>query len=156
MLTQEYVQSVLRYEDGHLWWRNKTRNHHIDHPAGTVNGKGYRQICINYKIYTVHRLVFLYHHGWLPKYIDHINGVRTDNRIENLRACTHQQNCFNSAGYTSTGVKGVTWHKSAKKWQAQLSINGRNTYLGSFKTIEEAAEAVERARQEHHGAFARS
>lgn len=155
MLTQEYVQSILRYEDGHLWWLKKTRNRQVDRPAGTINGNGYRQIYIDSRIYPEHRIIFLYHHGWLPKYIDHINGIRTDNRIENLRPCTQQQNCFNTKGYTSSGVKGVTWHKKDKRWQAQLSINGRNTYLGSYKTVEEAAAVVSLARQKHHGDFAK-
>ena len=154
MLTQSYVQSILRYEEGNLFWIKNTRSRRGKGPIGTVNGKGYRQAFIDNKIYTIHRLVFLLHHGWLPRYLDHIDGNRLNNRIENLRPCSNQQNMFNLEGRATSGIKGVTLTRHGT-WQAQLSINGRNRYLGVYKTIEEAGEIVRQAREKHHGNFAR-
>jgi hypothetical protein len=123
--------------------------------AGTVNGSGYRQVRINNKIYPEHRIIFMMHHGYMPETIDHINGVRTDNRVENLRECTPTQNGYNSVGKTKNGLpKGVTWSKRASKYQAQLSIDGKNTYLGLFSSVDEAEAVVNEARSKHHGEFA--
>lgn len=122
--------------------------------AGTTNGGGYRQVRIEGKIYPEHRIIFMMHHGNMPEYIDHINGVRTDNRIENLRKCTPTQNSYNSVGKSKSGLpKGITWSKRANKYQAQLSINGKNVYLGLFTSLDEAEAVVKEARLKHHGEF---
>jgi hypothetical protein len=70
--------------------------------------------------------------------IDHINGIKTDNRIENLRLVTHQQNSFNRS---RLNAKGYSWNKVAQKWQATITANGKNKYLGLFANEEDARKA---------------
>jgi len=66
-------------------------------------------------------LIFLYHHGYLPKFVDHIDGNKKNNRIENLREATKSQNAMNQKVSTrnTSGIKGVMWHKRDKKWFVQ-------------------------------------
>ena len=89
--------------------------------------------------------------------VDHINGDRLDNRRENLRVCTREQNCSNVAiSKTNTsGFKGVTWHKSKKRWLAMIRFGGRKITLGAFKDRLEASECYNEACRSLHGEFAR-
>lgn len=88
--------------------------------------------------------------------VDHINGVRHDNRKENLRCCTRAQNCHNRTKYSrsTSGFKGVTWYKRRNKWGAQIRINGKLKYLGLYDNAADAARAYDGAARELHGAFA--
>jgi len=76
--------------------------------------------------------------------IDHINGIRDDNRICNLRSVTHQQNLFN------TKAKGYTWRKRDNKWQSQINLNNKYIHLGLFDTEEEARNAYITAKEKYH------
>jgi len=76
--------------------------------------------------------------------LDHKNTNRSDNRIDNLRILTNQQNLFN------TNAKGYTWNKTSKKWEAQIGFNNKNYYLGVFKTEEEARNAYLEAKKLYH------
>jgi hypothetical protein len=126
--------------------------------AGTSHGKsGYWQVGVDGKRMQAHRVIFAIHHGFLPEQIDHINGDKADNKIENLRAATNAQNHWNT-GLRSTntsGVKGVHWHKSSGKWAAVCRAEGRYHNIGLFDDIADAARSVESFRLAHHGAFAR-
>ena len=88
--------------------------------------------------------------------IDHINQNGLDNRKENLRICTNQQNQYNRkpSSKNISGLKGVSWIKRDKKWCAKLTIDGVVTHLGSFKTKEEAARAYDANAYHYHGEFA--
>lgn len=103
------------------------------------------------------RLAWLLHHGdWPPNgyWIDHINGIKADNRIVNLRLATPTQNQQNKAG-SGTYPKGVTWRdRKEKPWQAKIRINGVRIHLGSFADMEDAAEAYRQAAIKYHGEFA--
>lgn len=89
---------------------------------------------------------------------DHINLDGLDNRRSNLRAATSTQNRRNIRAHfdSTTGVKGVTWHKPMQKWVAKIRANGRRVHLGYFATIEAAAAAYAKASAEHHGVFGRT
>ena len=103
-----------------------------------------------------HRIAWAMHHGsWPPDQIDHINGVRDDNRICNLRLATVRENCTNRAQPISrtSGVRGVSWAKSHGKWYAQIKRNYRSYNLGHHDTIEEASAAYQKAAMEMHGEF---
>nr|WP_269140600.1 HNH endonuclease [Proteus terrae] len=89
-------------------------------------------------------------------HIDHIDGDKLNNRIENLRICTHNQNQHNQGIRASnkSGYKGVSWMKSVKKWQAQICCNSKVTHLGLYTNKIEAAKAYDEAAKKLHGDFA--
>lgn len=108
------------------------------------------------KTFKVHRLVVMAFLGILDdQEIDHINGNPTDNRLKNLRVCSHSDNMRNRRKHknNSTGYPGVYYHKKAKKYRAQIWLNGRNKHLGYFNTPEEAFTAYKNASLKLHGAF---
>ena len=152
-LTQELVRKIFEYrEDGRLIHKMARPNAKVGGEAGTVGNRGYRQTKVLGKLYLSHRIIFLYHHGYLPKRLDHINGVRTDNRIENLRECTNAQNQANSKGSAASGYKGV--YKARRRWKATIRVNYKSIYLGLYANIETAAQVAAAAREHYFGAFA--
>lgn len=89
--------------------------------------------------------------------IDHINGIGWDNRRSNMRTCTNAENCKNKGAQRSntSGVKGVSWHKRDNKWQAHITSDSKQIYLGVFETKDEAVFARQVASIKYHGEFAR-
>ena len=126
--------------------------------VGSKNKEGYLTVCVQRKNYLAHRVAFAMHHGsWPSRNIDHINQVRTDNRIFNLReALPGENSCNQKLKITNTsGYKGVV--KSKRKsmpWSAQIMVDGKCIFLGNFKTAEEAAKAYDEASFSYHGEFA--
>ena len=160
MGTAKRVNELFEYRDGHLYRKVKRNNSKMGVSSGTIRGTGSRTrlaCCVDGKYYANHRLIFLMHHGYLPAFVDHIDGDRMNNRIENLRACTREQNCANARTYANntTGVKGVCYVKSRDRWIASIQKDHKRVQLGYFKTKDEAADAVRKARCELHGDFAR-
>jgi hypothetical protein len=145
--SKEFLLSLFDYKDGDLYRKPEK--------SGTVDGGGYIQTGIKGRYYKNHRLIFMMHHGYCPEYIDHVNGNKLDNRIENLRAATHSENLYNRKLQSNnlSGVKGVSWDKSSKKWKARISVDGKDLLLGKFDSIEEARDTVNEARKKH-GEFA--
>lgn len=90
------------------------------------------------------------------KSVDHRNGNKLDNRLENIRACSQAENCKNTRmrSTNTSGFKGVSWIESRGKWQATIAANGKSIYLGRYKTPEEAHEKYVAAAKELHGEFA--
>lgn len=123
--------------------------------AGNFNQSGYLQVKIKGYSFTVHRICWYLFYGDIPSLIDHINGVRDDNRIVNLRAATHSQNGMNRPlqSDNTSGFKGVTFHKECNKYKAQIKVNKVYKYLGLYKTPEEAHQAYLTASKEFHGEF---
>lgn len=123
----------------------------------TVDKDGYR--CATVGGYTVRRhiLNFFIEFGWLPEYVDHIDNTPGNDWPDNLRAATASQNACNSKirSDNTSGVKGVSWDSSRKKWRARVKVNGITQAVGRFNTIEEAAKAVKIAREDLHKDFAR-
>lgn len=158
MLTQEQVQSELNYnpETGIFTRKTKSLKYNIGDVVG-CNCNGYTYICCNKKNRYAHRLAWLYVYGYIPKYIDHVNGNKKDNRIANLRETTISQNMHNSKKpkNNTSGIKGVYFHKKSQKWMGRVYINYKCIYLGIFQNIDDAKKAVMIARKEHHGAFAK-
>lgn len=125
--------------------------------AGTIDTNGYVSIKIDKKFYRGHRLAWLYVYGvWPEKYLDHINHVTTDNRIENLRECDNSQNQCNQRVQkkSKSGTKGVTWHKATGKWQVQCKLNGKNYHGGTFASLDEAVKVCADLRKSIHKEFA--
>lgn len=132
---------------------NRTRPSLI---AGAKRPDGYIGIAIGRHKFLAHRVAwFLHYRSWPTFEIDHINGIRSDNRISNLRIATHSQNNHNSkAPKTNTsGVKGVSFHKPSGLWHAQIKTNGKSVrkYCKSF---EDAVLTVQIMRKEMHREFA--
>jgi hypothetical protein len=138
-LEQSLLHEMLDYQDGQLVWKNKKDNlaHLNGKVAGCMHKSGYRQIKFGQTLYPAHRIMWIYHNGSIDEnmQIDHINGVKNDNRIENLRLVTAQQNCFNRSKFNA---KGYCWNKTSQKWQATITLNGKNKHLGLFASEEDA------------------
>lgn len=119
-------------------------------PSGSVAGcinntSGYCQIRINGETFRAHRLAWFYVHGkWPEKQMDHINRVKTDNRIKNLRLVSHSENNQNKK------VKGYTYSKKSKKWRSYIGLNGKKHHLGYFDSPEEAEQAYFTAKKIMH------
>lgn len=157
-LTQDLLHELFEYrDDGNLYWReNGAGRRDISKPAGTMRKNGYIQIRINRKIYLAHRLVFLMHHGFLPKEVDHIDGNEANNAVENLRLATPSQNMRNRGKQSNnkSGFKGVSWDKRKAKWRATIGINRKYKHLGYFDCPEQAYGAYCQAAAEIHKDFA--
>jgi HNH endonuclease/AP2 domain len=152
MVSVEYVMQELDYcpDTGLFRWRKTDRMKRAGHVAGSKNSNGYVSIKMLGKSYKAHRLAWLVSHGsWPDGQIDHINRVRDDNRIGNLRVVSNMENATNRGlnRNSTSGITGVTWHAQCGKWQAAIGRNGVHKYLGIFNTKEEAAEAYSRERE---------
>lgn len=130
--------------------------------AGTIAGsrtlQGYLAIKINRKLYSAHRLAWLYTHGEFPTcYIDHVNGEGTDNRLCNIRLATNKLNQANAKkkNTNTSGFRGVYWFKSNSKWRATIMIDRKRVSLGLYTNIEDAAAAYKKAAMHHFGEYAR-
>lgn len=158
-ITQMYLRELLKYDNGKLYWAKKhSRKTVVGEEAGTLRKTdGYRQIMINFKPYRTHRLIYLYHKGYTPPIVDHINGDVSDNRIENLRSATINENAYNSKVRpdNTSGVKGVTWDKNKSRWMARVIVNGKCINLGRYKELELAGLVATEARDKYHKEFAK-
>ena len=156
ILNQKLLLKTFEYKEGHLYWKFDQGTARKNKKAGSLRKDGYWRIGFKGKAPTAHRIIFLYHHGYLPKNIDHINGIKTDNRIENLRAATDSQNQYNSKINTKnkSGIKGVSWNKQTKKWVVYLCINGKNKNFGKYFDINVAKFVANTMRYKYHGEFA--
>ena len=153
-LTQQRLQELLVYQrDTGVFTNRVSRG-----PAkkgkisGCVKKKGYRYITVDGKSYRAHRLAWLYCYGEWPKdQIDHVDGDRQNNRIQNLRDVDDTGNRRNSKrqANNTTGVTGVQKRKHLRKWNARIKVDGRSIHLGYFNSLEEAAKARKEAERIH-------
>lgn len=146
MLTYERAHERLRHdsESGELIWKvdfwKKVKAGKV---AGDRYRNGYRRVCIDSQDYLAHRVVWLMAYGeWPEAEIDHINGVRDDNRLNNLRLATSAQNKQNVGlkSNNKSGFQGVTWFKKARTWRADIAKDHVKHYLGRFDTAAKADE----------------
>jgi len=163
MLTQEILRENFRYEPetGLLFWIKRLQRRNLSKPISSKNPKGYIQVCTKLsgksKTYDIHRLIWIYVYGSIPNQIDHINGIRDDNRLCNLREVTHQQNMMNQAKRSSNKTyKGIYLSSNKKKWVAEICFNYKRKYLGTFDTPEQASEVYNNAAKEIFKEFART
>ena len=156
IISQEELKSLLHYdpETGVFTWKvNRKGGAREGKTTGYKSKIGYVQICVNAKLYYAHRLAWFYVYGiWPNNDIDHINGLKYDNRLCNLRRATRTENNQNTEKYSNnvSGLRGVYWHKAAQKWCAEIKVNGKKTYLGLFDTKELAHNAYLKAKAELH------
>lgn len=157
-LTQARLKGLLHFnaDTGVFTWIANTIR--IGRVAGGLDKNGYVLIHVDGKRRKAHRLAWLYMHGELPiEYIDHVNCIRSDNRIINLREANKSENEHNRTKYLNnkTGFKGVSWHKASQKWQSCIKVNGKQKHLGLFDTTEAAHATYCKAAKELHGKFAK-
>lgn len=162
-LTAERLRELLRYnpETGVFTWRVKRGIALAGSIAGNKNRNGYVNIYVDNRPYRAHRLAWLYVYGSFPKQdIDHINGVRHDNRIANLRDVSTSHNMMNQRRARTDnklGLLGVhvrtperPHHKISKPYRAMIYVAGKRVNVGSFATAEEAHAAYLEAKRRLH------
>jgi hypothetical protein len=158
-LTVELVRELLNYDPatGVFTWKRHHSAKRIGTPAGSLKRDGYIDICVaGVHDIRAHRLAWFYVHGaWPAGEIDHRNGVKADNRIDNLRVATGSQNAANRAwGGRGGKLKGATYIASLGKWQAQVGSHGQCIYLGCYDTAGQAHAAYCAAARALWGEFA--
>lgn len=156
-LTQHKLKSLVKYNK-HTGLFTKLGYPSIGYIYGSSGSKeNYVKIAFNRECWQAHRLAFLYVVGrWPNKFIDHINGIKSDNRWCNLRECTHSQNLANSGKRktNTSGYKGVSWNTRDEIWMAAISHKGKLLNLGSFDDPHEAALTYNERANEIYGEFA--
>lgn len=138
-----------------LFTRKTTHNiFKVGSVAGSVNSVGYVMLVLGRKKYAAHRLVFLYVHGVMPaEQVDHINGIKNDNRLVNLRCVSpsvNNQNRIVVRSDNSSGAMGVSRCSGGEKWRARIMLHGKETSLGRFDTKAEASMAYLKAKRKMH------
>jgi len=171
---QDYIKSIIEYfpETGEMIWKKRTSEHHkspkvlnawnsnfAGKVVGSIGKNGYKSAAImnKYKV-LVHHIAWIYMTGaWPEKYIDHKNGVRTDNKFDNLRPANESENSLNAKIRcdNKSGHKNVFWNCRVKKWNVKLSVNRKPIHIGYFDDLSAAALAAESARVTYHKDFAR-
>ena len=140
MITQEIVKEHFDYDpSGWLIRKKAYRNVGVGKRAGWIGLDGYVAIMFQRKVIRAHRLIFLWHHGYLPALIDHIDGDKANNKIENLRETTKRANSLNSE--RSRNAKRVSWNSSIGYWMVQVPTDDGRVISKHAKTKEEA-EAI--------------
>lgn len=161
LISQQRLHELLAYDAdaGVFVWLQSRGGVKAGSVAGRLNTTtGYREIRVDGCLYQEHRLAWVHVHGvWPVNDIDHINGVRSDNRISNLRPATRSENHRNrkKSDVNTSGYKGVHWKPATSKWIASIQVNSSMKYLGCFDRIEDAADAYAKAAALHFGEFAR-
>lgn len=168
MLTTEYIREALDYdqESGLFTWKLRPASHFVNQRAmnawnakfagvraGSIKSDGYVKIKLKSNFYGAHRLAWMHVYDENPFIIDHINRNPGDNRISNLRDVGFSENTINSLNRSdnTSGVKGVTWHAPAQKWQARICLRGKRISLGMFSDLMSAKRAREIAESELYG-----
>jgi len=154
-LKREHLLSLYEYRDGSLYYKKNVSHKKIGDLVGCLHPKGYYVTAIKARQYLIHRLIYMMHYGYMPQFIDHINNIKTDNRIENLRSTSisqNAQNCKTPKNNTS-GIKGITKHRN--KWLVRISTNNKRKIIGSFDSLELAELVSLEARNKYHKDFAR-
>ncbi len=161
MLSHSRLLEILIYDQtsGIIAWRISPRaSVRSGTVAGRITTRGYRQITIDRRSYSAHRLAWFYVNGeWPVDELDHINGNKLDNRIDNLRPATRAQNIVTEGvrKNNTSGFKGITWEPQNRLWRARIGNGERRVNLGRFKRIEDAYAAYCVAAKAMHGEFAR-
>lgn len=155
MITQKRLKEVFDYngETGMFTWKiTKSSKSIKGNLAGSVSDKGYLTVRIDGGFYRLHRLAWLYITGSHPEgQIDHIDRNKTNNKFNNLRITSNTENCRNKTMNKSntTGVTGIYWRKSTKKWQVSIKVNYKSVHIGCFNNLKDAITARKDANKKY-------
>ena len=157
MITQQELKRLLHYDPktGVFTWKLKKGSRGVAGKiAGYIKATGYVSIKIDGRAYLAHRLAWLYVYGYLPREVDHISRIESQNMICNLREATHAENSRNSriSRNNTSGYVGVI--KSGNRYMAKIKHNYESIHIGVYDTLEEAVEARKLKSLELFGAFA--
>lgn len=159
LITQERLKELLSYDPiTGTFKRLKQVKYKInlDKIVGS-NCNGYLIVNLDGKFYRLHRLVWLYMYGKFPEnQIDHIDGDRCNNKLQNLREATNSENARNKSKYkkNKSGYKGVYWIEESEKWRASIILDNKKTkHIGLYENLEDAVEAHTLKALELHGEF---
>ena len=156
MITYEEASEAFNYDSKTGIITNKVNRGtraKVGEESGWKTERGYLRLHISGSTYMTHKIAWLLHHGeWPEQDIDHINGIRDDNRISNLRDVSRQENMRNTkkSVKNTSGVTGVKWHKGGGKWAAAIRILYKDIHLGLFDCFLDAVAARMRAEKEHN------
>lgn len=158
MITQEELKSILHYEPetGIFTRLVESGGRNPGSVAGWKTERGYIRVSFNKKHIMAHRLAWLYVHGVMPsKQIDHINNIRDDNRIANLReaTCTENQRNQKIKSNSNSGLKGACFDKKRMRWYSRITIAGKQIHLGTYETKEQAHSAYNLAAYLYFGEY---
>jgi len=160
-MTQELIEELRAWisydpDTGILTWKKSRKGARAGDVCGGPHSNGYIRVGFNYKRLFAHRIAFALYHGRPPFVeVDHINRIKTDNRIQNLREATKSENTRNGSlrSNNSSGVQGVSWSSYFGRWRAQVR-GGPRRPTRYFRNLNEAADWVRQKRAELHGEFA--
>jgi len=156
ILTADRARELLRYErdTGLMYWRVSRGRAKAGDLCGLPDKDGYLRVRVDKRNHMIHRVAWLMEHGTEPECVlDHINGVRDDNRIENLRAVSHAGNAQNkhkAMSHSNCDLLGVCWDKATGKFMASIIANGKKFNLGRFEDKHVAHEAYLTAKRRLH------
>ena len=144
------LKEILSYspDTGIFTWKVSHPRAKAGSPAGAIDHYGYVVIRLDGVLYKAHRLAWLYVKGeWPTKNLDHINQIKCDNRISNLRSVGQSVNMHNARikSTNKSGVAGVCWRQDRRKWCARIKIGYKNIFLGNFDCKDEAVQARRQA-----------
>lgn len=146
-ITKEFLQARFYYDNGHLRFKNTNKI------VGFISKEGYRRFSMAKRIFGLHQMIWIYFHGYLPREIDHIDGDKLNNRIENLRECNRTENRQNTEGWKSKELpKGVYKGKSGG-YQVRITYRRICKSYGTYSTLQEAADVADETYSKLHGAF---
>lgn len=157
--TLQRLEEVFEYRDGALFWKQKPHKYSMNvvgRRAGTAATAGYWRVKLDGATYFEHRLIYALHNdGKCPEVIDHIDGNKENNRVENLRAATISQNAHNAKlqARNTSGAKNVSWVKSKNRWRVFVTVNGKRKFW-SFADFELAELFAVEARSLFFGEYA--
>ena len=158
-ISRDELMKTLRYEPetGNFYWITRRKGRKVGKPAGWIS-LGYRRIAINGKEYPISHLAWLItYERWPIGDVEHKDLNRSNNKISNLREATRSQNMANGSlqSNNKSGYRGVCWRKSSKKWLAQIHVDGKKYWLGTFRDKKDAHKAYQNAAEKYFGEFAR-